>query len=85
MLVRLWADGVAFLLSTDPEPTKARWIDLLRAARKGLCPGLPETALSLLAYLRPGYHPSHHGSTDRAIAYLAVSPAARAADERGAA
>jgi predicted metal-dependent hydrolase len=85
MLIQLWADGVAFLLSTDPEPTKARWSDLLRAARKGLCPGTLETAWALLTYLRPGYHPSHYGSTDLAIAYLAVSPAARAAEERGAA
>jgi uncharacterized protein len=78
-LVRLWAHGVAFLLATDPEPARARWVDLARAARKGLCPRLVETTRALLAYLHPRYHPSHHGSTDKAVAYLAVSPAARAA------
>ncbi|MDN5858622.1 MAG: metal-dependent hydrolase [Pseudonocardia sp.] len=85
MLVRLWAEGVSFLLATDPQPSRARWVDLLRAARKGLCPGIVSTAWSLATYLRPGYHPSQYGSTDLAVAYLAVSPAARAAAGRGAA
>lgn len=84
ILVRLWAQGVGFLLRRDPVPTRPRWRDLRRAARLGLCPALRPTLRSLAAYLRPGYHPSQHGSTDAAVAYLATSPAARAADERAA-
>ncbi|MCU1628221.1 MAG: metal-dependent hydrolase [Pseudonocardia sp.] len=80
MLVRLWAHGVAFLLSRDPEPRRARWRDLARAARLGLCPPLGTMLRCVVAYLRPDYHPSRHGSTDAAVAYLASSPAARAAD-----
>jgi hypothetical protein len=38
--------------------------------------------LTVLPYLRPGYHPSQHGSTSQAVAYLASSPAAAAADRR---
>lgn len=84
ILVRLWAQGVGFLLRRDPVPGQARWRDLRRAAKRGLCPALGPLLRSLAAYLRPGYHPSHHGSTDAAVAYLATSPAARAAESRGA-
>lgn len=84
ILVRLWAQGVAFLLRRDPVPTRPRWRDLRRAARLGLSPALGPTLRSLAAYLRPGHHPSRYGSTDAAVAYLATSPAARAADERAA-
>jgi predicted metal-dependent hydrolase len=80
MLVRLWARGVAFLLSRDPEPRPARWRDLVRAARLGLCPEIGAMLRCVAAYLRPDYHPSRYGSTDVAVAYLASSPAARAAD-----
>ncbi|OJY39900.1 metal-dependent hydrolase [Pseudonocardia sp. 73-21] len=84
ILVRLWAQGVGFLLRRDPVPTRARWRDLHRAATLGLCPAFRPTLRAMAAYLRPGYHPSHYGSTDAAVAYLATSSAARAADERAA-
>lgn len=84
ILVRLWAQGVGFLLRRDPVPTRARWRDLRRAATLGLCPAFRPTLRAMAAYLRPGYHPSHYGSTDAAVAYLATSSAARAADERAA-
>lgn len=82
ILARLWIQGVAFLLRHDPEPTRPRWRDLRRASRLGLFMPAGPTLRGLLAYLRPGHHPSQHGSTDAALAYLATSPAARAADER---
>ncbi|MDT7706982.1 MAG: uncharacterized protein QOG20_2589 [Pseudonocardiales bacterium] len=84
ILFRLWAKGTAFLLARDPEPSRPRWRDLRRAARLDLCPAAGPLLRSLAAYLRPGYHPSQHGSTDTAVAYLATSPAARAADARAA-
>ncbi|MFC4944116.1 metal-dependent hydrolase [Pseudonocardia sp. GCM10023141] len=90
MLVRLWIKGVAFLLSIDPRepgtpPVKPTWRAMLRASRRGLAPTGWATLKAMAAYVRPGYHPSQYGSTDLAVAYLAVSPAARAAEARGAA
>nr|WP_232664598.1 metal-dependent hydrolase [Pseudonocardia sp. TRM90224] len=82
ILIRLWARGTAFLLSRDPQPSRPRWRDLRRAQRRGLAPGTFATVRALLAYLRPGYHPSQYGSTDAAVTYLASSPAARAAAAR---
>lgn len=84
ILVRLWCHGVGFLLRRDPVPSRPRRRDLRRAVRLGLCPAPGPTLRALAAYLRPGYHPSHYGSTDAAVAYLATSPAARAAESRGA-
>lgn len=83
VLLRLWGVGVVTLCRSDPASTRRVGLrDYLRAARRGLCPGPWLLTRSLVAYLRPGYHPSHHGDTDAAVAYLASSPAARAAEER---
>lgn len=82
MLLRLWAAGVAHLMAEDRTAPRAGWFDLLRTVRKGRCPGPVQTAWSIVTYLSPLYHPSRHGSTDDAVAYLAVSPAARAAEAR---
>jgi predicted metal-dependent hydrolase len=49
------------------------------AARKDLLPRPGSFARSVLRYFRPGYHPAQEGSTQLAVAYLAASPAARAA------
>jgi predicted metal-dependent hydrolase len=83
VLLRLWAAGVVTLCRSDPASTRRIGLrDYLRASRRGLCPGPWLLARWLVAYLRPGYHPSRHGDTDAAVAYLASSPAARAAEER---
>lgn len=87
ILVRLWARGVAYLCRQDPAlrgtpAARVRLRDYLRASRRGLCPGPWLLARSTLSYLDPRYHPSRHGDTDAAVAYLATSPAARAADGR---
>ena len=58
---------------------KARWRDYLRASRRGLLPGPTRLAPAFWRYLRPSYHPAQEGSTSQAVAYLASSPAARAA------
>lgn len=84
ILALLWRRGIAFLLARDPQPTRPRLRDYLRGARRGLCPGPLALARMIVEYLRPGYHPSHYGSTDAAVTYLATSPAARAAATRHA-
>ncbi|MDN5914997.1 MAG: metal-dependent hydrolase [Pseudonocardia sp.] len=87
ILLRLWAVGVAHLCRRDPTlrgtpDSRVRLRDYLRASRRGLAPGPLLLARATVAYLNPRYHPARHGSTDAAVAYLATSPAARAAEER---
>lgn len=63
------------------DPTPGRRIgarSYRRAVRAGHLPALGAVALSLREYLKPGYHPSHYGSPERALAYLAESPGVRA-------
>ena len=82
-LVWLWGRGVWYLMRHDPTLTgrrRPRLRDLSIAARHGLAPGWLELAGSAARYLRPGYHPMHEGDTEQAVAYLASSPAALAAD-----
>jgi predicted metal-dependent hydrolase len=81
-LAILWVKGVKFLLANDPElprDAKPTWVDYRRAVRKGLIPGPRLMAKSLFRYFKPGYYPTQEGSTAQAVAYLAQSPAARAA------
>ncbi|OBK21109.1 metal-dependent hydrolase [Mycobacterium asiaticum] len=81
VLTLLWIRGVRFMFSVDPcvpPGTKARWRDFFRAARRGLVPG-PRRLIGVVgSYYRPGFHPSELGGLERAVEYLAVSPAARA-------
>lgn len=91
-LAVLWVRGVRFLIANDPylhgkiggRRPKARWA--VRDGRRGLIPHLTRLAGAIPTYLRRKYHPSHYGSTGQAVAYLATSPAARAAEaaEQGA-
>lgn len=77
----LFVRGTRHLMAHDPTPPRrARWGDFGRAVRRGLLPSPVWVAASMARYLRPGYHPLQDGSTDAAVAYLARSPAARAAD-----
>ncbi|MBY6677261.1 metal-dependent hydrolase [Rhodococcus sp. BP-316] len=86
LLVYLWIRGTRFLMQNDPlladgpasrrRPTPLAW---RRAAKKGTVPGPVDLGLRLSRYFRRSYHPSQEGSTAQAVAYLASSPAARAA------
>ena len=83
-LAKLWTDGTAVLCARDPRlhgtpQRRVRLRDYLRAARRGLVPGPGMFAKAVLTYLNPRFHPARYGDTDAAIAYLAVSPAARRA------
>ncbi|WP_431781546.1 metal-dependent hydrolase [Streptomyces chumphonensis] len=82
VLVKLWVGGTRFLMAADPElPARTRptWRGYTAAARRGLLPDPRRAARSAGRYFRPGYHPTHEGSTRQAVAYLGTSPAARAA------
>lgn len=79
----MWFRGVSFLMATDPElHGSLRWS--LRAhqsaAQRGLLPSLPSLLRHQARFLRKGYHPSKEFDIERALAYLALSPAARTAD-----
>lgn len=81
VLLLLWIRGVRFMFSVDPcvpPGTRARWRDYLKAARRGLVPGPLPLIRAVGSYYRPGFHPSELGGLERAVEYLAVSPAARA-------
>ncbi|KOX18250.1 metal-dependent hydrolase [Nocardiopsis sp. NRRL B-16309] len=85
-LAVLWVRGTAFLLRNDPylrgrvDGRRPRLSWALRDGKRGLIPHLGRLARAVPEYLRRRYHPSQHGSTSQAVAYLAVSPAARAAE-----
>jgi hypothetical protein len=53
---------------------------MARAVRRGFMPSPQFFATELLPYMRPGFHPSQTGDLDKAMQYLATSPAAQAAE-----
>ncbi|WP_282203406.1 metal-dependent hydrolase [Kitasatospora fiedleri] len=82
LLIHLWVRGARFMLAADPTlegrivPT---WREARRAARRGLLPEPARFLRSAARYFGPGYHPTREGSSSQALAYLAKSPAAKAA------
>lgn len=79
----LFYRGVKHLMAQDPsipKRMKPRFWHLIRTKRKDLTPGYWDILRWGLRYLRPRYNPAHEGSTAQAVAYLAQSPAAMAAD-----
>lgn len=82
LILLLWIRGLRFMYSVDPQlapGTKPRWRDWFSAARRGLVPAPWQFIRVIGAYFRPGFHPAQLGGVERAVNYLAVSPAARAA------
>ena len=79
----LFQRGMRFLVKSDPQLQLSWW----RIQRMGMQDSklglLPEywnlLFVQTLAYFKPSYSPEHMGSTAQAVAYLANSPAARAA------
>jgi uncharacterized protein len=81
VMLLLWIRGVRFMYSVDPylpPGSKPRLLDYLSAARRGLVPGPLRLARVVGDYYKPRFHPSQLGGLERAVDYLAVSPAARA-------
>jgi hypothetical protein len=82
VLVWLWARGTRYLVGADPQlgaEARASWRGAGAAARRGMLPSPYAALRSGMRYLRRDYHPSQEGSTRQAVAYLSISPAARAA------
>ncbi|MEU4315161.1 metal-dependent hydrolase [Nocardia sp. NPDC024068] len=75
--------GTKFLARQDPALPDLGYprllLRILGAMRRGALPGIPSLLISALSTFKPGYTPETVGSTAQAIAYLAKSPAARAA------
>jgi predicted metal-dependent hydrolase len=75
--------GTWYLLKADPD-IDISWLEMqrlrIRDSKLGLLPRFRTLFGSqTLTYFRPGYSPEQMGSTAQAVAYLATSPAARAA------
>lgn len=82
VLAWLWVWGASYLIRNDPELGGRLRYSLREhnhAVTKGLLPTWRELAAAIPRYFRRSYHPSQEGSLRRAVEYLAVSPAARAA------
>ncbi|GAA4872069.1 metal-dependent hydrolase [Kitasatospora terrestris] len=82
LLVHLWVRGTRFMLAADPTlkgSVRPTWREARQIARRGLLPEPARMFRSALRYFLPGYHPTKEGSSSQALAYLATSPAARAA------
>lgn len=87
LLLWFWVAGAAHLMRQDPllaphRPSIWRpwfWREWGRMAALGHMPSLRWLLTETLRYLRRDYHPEHEASTDSALAYLAHSPAVRAA------
>ncbi|MFJ6095624.1 metal-dependent hydrolase [Williamsia muralis] len=80
-LAALWFSTAAYLYRNDSTVVRRRpWpIAFAAAARKHLIPGVSFLFKQMYLYLQPGFHPSSMGDIDKAVRYLAKSPAARAA------
>ncbi|MCA6095360.1 metal-dependent hydrolase [Streptomyces sp. SCA3-4] len=82
VLLYLWSWGSAYLMRHDPQSAGRSRYSLgehKRAVAKGLLPTWGQLGSAVPRYLRRSYHPSQEGSLRKAVAYLASSPAARAA------
>lgn len=82
LLMSVIVRGTHYINHHDPAAPKgevALWRACLADARAGLLPDARDIGSSLLDYLKPSYDPADIGSTSQAVAYLASSPAAKAA------
>ena len=83
MLFLFFQRGGWYLVKNDPYVGFGWWrMQYLRAldSHKGLLPKYRHIfGTATIGYLRPGFSPEEIGSTAQAVAYLATSPAARAA------
>ena len=81
VLAWVFARGTRYLMRNDPTaPGRASLRGYRRAAKRGLLPTGRQLAREIRPYFRKSYHPSETGNTEQAVAYLASSPAARAAE-----
>ncbi|CRK56643.1 FIG00994419: hypothetical protein [Alloactinosynnema sp. L-07] len=79
-LLVLWLYTSSWLYANDPTVTRHRWtwpLEFVKDTRRGLIPGLRFIFKEIPQYLRPRFHPSGMGPIDKAVRYLAQSPAAQ--------
>ncbi|GAD87357.1 metal-dependent hydrolase [Nocardia asteroides] len=83
IFIALVVRGSKFLVQQDPKLPDQGYPSIighvLGAMWRGALPGIPSLLVSALSTFQPGYSPENVGSTAQAVAYLAQSPAARAA------
>jgi uncharacterized protein len=78
----LWYLTAFDLASTDPSTKKGKpwpW-QFVSAVARGIIPNGLSFLTEIPVYLKPGFHPSQMGNLDKALHYLATSPAARDAE-----
>ncbi len=82
--VLLWR-GNRMLMKADPNQPRSEnfLMGWPRAARRGLLPRVGNVLLAAARYFHPRFTPGGEGSTEQALAYLASSPAASAAQHGG--
>lgn len=70
--------ATAYLYANDPSEKKGRFwpLQLGSAFARGVIPTGLHLVTEIPVYLKPGFHPSQMGSLDKALRYLAISPAA---------
>ena len=80
----LWQRGARFFMENDPTllDGKASFKEFYQGGKRGVLPSTGAMVRSIPRYLSRSYHPSQEGSTAQAVAYLASSPAATAAEAR---
>jgi predicted metal-dependent hydrolase len=81
VLTYMWVRGALFFARADhgEPPFTMSWRGYLSAARRGLLPSPGALGRCALRYFNRDFHPSQDYSTAKCVAYLATSPAARAA------
>ncbi|MCL2585430.1 MAG: metal-dependent hydrolase [Streptosporangiales bacterium] len=81
LLTFLWARGAKYFANADKNHDfSMSWSAYFEAAKRGLLPAPGPLGKCALRWFRRDYHPSQDYSTGKAVAYLATSPAARAAE-----
>jgi uncharacterized protein len=80
-LTWLWVRGAGFFAAADhgSPPARMSWGRYFSAARRGLLPTPAAFLKCTLQYFKRDFHPSQYYSTAKCVAYIATSPAARAA------
>lgn len=75
--------GTRYIVHQDPTLPNRGYIAIClgwrSAMRRGALPSFAQMTKGVARYLKPSYTPEDEGSTAQAVAYLAKSPAARAA------
>lgn len=78
-LLPLFILSTAYLYRKDPSPDKGRFwgLQFIDATARGVIPSWTVFFTEMPRYLRRSFHPSQLGPMDKALRYLAHSPAAR--------